>query len=104
VLLASPRKSITVIYAAVLLRPKEDPRRQRIHGVSLLEAREIFNQAYIVDQRNEDPEQYRAIGWCAGRLCSVIFEIRPDAEGEFYHLVTAWKATEEEEESYAESA
>ncbi len=38
-----------------------------------------------------------------GRLCSVIFEIRHDAEGEYYHLVTAWKATEQEEQSYAEN-
>jgi len=33
----------------------------------------------------------------------VIFEIRQDAEGEYYHLVTAWKATPEEERSYAEN-
>jgi hypothetical protein len=41
---------------------------------------------------SDDPEQFRAIGWCRGRLCSVIFEIRHDSEGEYYHLVTAWKA------------
>jgi uncharacterized DUF497 family protein len=72
------------------------------HGVSLQEAQEIFDQAYLVDQKNDDPEQFRAIGWCGGRLCSVIFEIRRDSEGEYYHLVTAWKATKEEEQSYAE--
>ena len=38
---------------------------------------EIFDQAYLVDQKNDDPEQFRAIGWCCGRLCSVIFETRP---------------------------
>lgn len=32
----------------------------------------------------------------------VIFEIREGAEGEFYHLTTAWKATQQEEEVYAE--
>ena len=51
----------------------------------------------------QNPEQFRAIGWCGGRLCSVIFEIRQDAEGEYYHLVTVWKATLEEERSYAEN-
>lgn len=66
---------------------------QRKHGVSLEETREIFDQVYLVDQKNDDPEQFRAIGWSRSRLCSVIFEIRYDAEGEFYHLVTAWKAT-----------
>ena len=75
----------------------------RKHGVSLKEAQEIFDQAYLFDQKNDDPQQYRAIGWCGGRLCSVIFEIRHDAGGEYCHLVTAWKATKEEEQSYAEN-
>jgi hypothetical protein len=30
------------------------------------------------------------------RLYTVIFEVREYAEGEFYHLVTLWKATTEE--------
>ena len=76
---------------------------KRKHGVSLKEAQQIFDQTYLVDRKNDDPEQFRAIGWCGGRLCSVIFEARHDAEGEYYHLVTAWKATEEEEHSYAEN-
>jgi uncharacterized DUF497 family protein len=75
----------------------------RKHGVSLEEAREIFDQVYLLDQKNDDPRQFRAIGWCGYRLCSVIFEIRHDAEGEYYHLITAWKATREEEQSYAEN-
>lgn len=73
------------------------------HGVSLEEAQEIFEQVYIVDRKNDDPLQYRAIGWSRGRLCSVIFEIRRDAEGEYYYLITAWKATTPEEQSYAEN-
>jgi uncharacterized DUF497 family protein len=76
---------------------------KRKHGVSLKEAQEIFDQSYLVDQKNDHPEQFRAIGWCRGRLCSVIFEVRQDADGEYYHLVTAWKATKEEEESYAKN-
>jgi uncharacterized DUF497 family protein len=76
---------------------------KRKHGVSLKEAQEIFDQVYLVDRKNDGPEQFRAIGWCRGRLCSVIFEIRYGAEGEYYHLVTAWKATKEEEENYAEN-
>lgn len=73
------------------------------HGISLEEAQEIFNQAYLVDQKDDDPEQFRAIGWCGSRLCSVIFEVRYDADGEYYHLVTAWKSTKHEEQSYAEN-
>jgi len=58
---------------------------------------------YLVDQKSDDPEQYRAIGWCRGCLCSVIFETRHDSQGEYCHLITAWKATKEEEQSYAEN-
>jgi hypothetical protein len=47
---------------------------------------------------------HRAIGWVGGRLYSVIFEIREDAEGEFYHLVTLWKATPAERRLYEENA
>jgi uncharacterized DUF497 family protein len=72
------------------------------HGLSLEEAQEIFDQAYIVDQKRDDPAQYRAIGWCRGRLCSVVFEIRRDKEGDYYRLITAWKSTKQEEKSYAE--
>jgi uncharacterized DUF497 family protein len=73
------------------------------HGVSLEEAQEIFEQAYVMDEKSDDPEQFRAIGWCGGKLCSVIFEVRRDSGGEYYHLITAWKATEQEERSYAEN-
>ena len=74
----------------------------RRHGVSLEEAQDIFDQAYLVDRKCDDPEQFRAIGWAGGRLCSVIFEIRRDSEGEVYRLITAWKATQQEEEAYAQ--
>jgi uncharacterized DUF497 family protein len=73
------------------------------YGVSLTEAQQIFDQAYIVDRKRDDPEQFRAIGWCGDRLCAVIFEVRRDRSGEFFHLITAWKATREEERFYAQN-
>ena len=76
---------------------------KRKHGISLEAAQEIFDQVYLVDQKSDDPDQFRAIGWCGDQLYSVIFEIRSDEDGEFYHLVTAWKATKEEEENYAQN-
>jgi uncharacterized DUF497 family protein len=76
---------------------------KRKHGVSLKEAQDVFDQVYLVDRKSDDPQQFRAIGWCRGRLCSVIFEIRRDSAGEYCHLVTAWKATKEEERSHAEN-
>jgi uncharacterized protein len=61
-------------------------------------------RAYYQDQRSDMPEQHRAIGWVGQRLYSLIFEVRDDTEGEFYHLVTLWKATREEEQLYEENS
>ena len=36
------------------------------------------------------------------QLYAVIFEVREDEEGEYYHLVTLWKATKEELQLYEE--
>lgn len=83
--------------------PEKSRETERKHGVGLEDAQAIFDQVYLVDRKNDDPEQFRAIGWCNGNLCSVIFEIRRDSEEEFHHLVTAWRATKEEEQSYAEN-
>ncbi len=89
------------------MRSKFDREKSRIvkrkHGIGLDEAREIFDQVHIVDRKIDNPEQFRAIGWCRGHLCAVIFEIRGDAEGEYRHIVTAWTATREEEQSYVEN-
>jgi uncharacterized DUF497 family protein len=80
-------------------RLKSNPRR----GIGFEEVQEIFAHPYFLDQRSDLPEQYRAIGWVGRRLYSLIFEIREDDEGEFYHLVTLWKSTREEEELYDEN-
>ena len=103
-MLGGSKDGITVILQMRLefdLKKSRDVEQK--HGVSLEEAQETFDQAYLVDRKNDDPEQFRAIGWSRGRLCAVIFEMRRDADGEYYHLVTAWKATEQEEQSYAEN-
>jgi hypothetical protein len=47
-----------------------------------------------------NPEQHRAIGWAKGRLYTLIFEVREDRFGEYYHLVTLWRATREEKQLY----
>ncbi|MBK7929076.1 MAG: BrnT family toxin [Bryobacterales bacterium] len=76
----------------------EKPRR----GIGFEEARELFSRPYWLDQRTEVPEQYLAIGWVEGRLYSVIFEFREDAEGEYIHMVTLWRSTKEEVRLYEE--
>lgn len=78
---------------------RENPQR----GIGFEEAQEIFRQPYYLDCRSDLPEQWRAIGWVGTRLYSLIFEVRQDAAGEFYHLVTLWKATREEERLYEDS-
>jgi len=75
-------------------------RRNPKRGIGFEEAQEIFNHPYYLDQRQDRPEQYRAIGWVSGRLHSVILEVREDKDGEYYHLVTLWKATREEQMLY----
>jgi hypothetical protein len=60
----------------------------------------LFELPFYSDQRSDLPEQFRAIGWVNGNLFSLIYEERVDAEGEFYWLVTLWKATEEERQLY----
>ena len=84
----------------------EKSRRLRANserGIGFEEVLVLFDAEHIVDRRSDDPEQFRAIGWVGGTLYSVIYEVRQDAEGEFYHLVTLWKATKEERGAYAEA-
>ncbi|OFW06749.1 MAG: hypothetical protein A3G20_05325 [Acidobacteria bacterium RIFCSPLOWO2_12_FULL_59_11] len=78
----------------------ESLRRNPRRGIGFEEVREIFAHPYYQDQRSDDPEQYRAIGWVKGRLFTLIFEIREDRLGEYYHLVTLWRATPQERKLY----
>jgi len=82
------------------VRLRKNPKR----GIGFEEVQEVFLRPYYQDQRSDMPEQFRAIGWVGRRLYAVIFEVREDGEGEFYHLVTLWKATREEHELYEENS
>lgn len=85
-----------------------DPRKSRRlranpkRGIGFEEVQEIFTHPHYLDQRLDVPEQHRAIGWVGERLYTVIFEIREGNDGEFYHLITLWKATKEEQQLYEE--
>jgi uncharacterized DUF497 family protein len=81
-------------------RLRTNPKR----GIGFEEARQIFSRPFYLDQRSDVPEQYRAIGFVNGRLYSLIFETREDEEGEYYHLVTLWKATKQEQKLYEDHA
>jgi uncharacterized DUF497 family protein len=81
-------------------RLRKNPKR----GIGFEEAQEIFLRPYYLEVRNDLPLQHIAIGWVGQRLYSLIFEVREDDDGEFYHLVTLWKATREERELYEDNA
>ena len=83
-------------------RKSERLRANAKRGIGFEEIQKLFSHPYYLDQRSDLPEQYRAIGWVGEQLYSVIFEVRTDAEGDYYHLVTLWKATRQEEQLYAE--
>ena len=78
---------------------RNNPKR----GIGFEEAQEIFQHPYYEDYRSDNPEQFRAIGWVKGKLYSVIYEMREDEEGEYYHPLTLWKATTQEEKLYEEN-
>lgn len=75
---------------------RTDPRR----GIGFEESAEIFRHFYFLSHRNESQDQFSATGWVKGQLYSLVFESRSDEQGEYYHLVTLWKATKEEKAQY----
>ncbi len=79
---------------------KDNPRR----GISFEEAKEIFNSPYYEDYILDDPEQFRVIGWVKQKLFSLIYEVREDNEGEYYHFITLWKSTKQEEKLYEQNS
>lgn len=62
----------------------------------------IFEYKYFLDIKNDCPEQFRAIGFVDGKLITLIYEVREDKLGEYYHLVTYWPATKTEKALYEE--
>ncbi|MBD3305716.1 hypothetical protein GF339_04995 [candidate division KSB3 bacterium] len=79
-------------------RLRKNPKRK----IGFEEAQEIWQHPYYEDCRSDNPEQFRAIGWVQAKLYVVIFEVREDEAGEYYHLVTLWKATTQEQQLYAD--
>ncbi len=84
------------------IRWHEPKRQQVLSGRQIDFARldELFEFPYIEDQKNDDPEQYRVIGFVDGRLISFIIEYREDRLGDYIWVVTAWHATPQEQRAY----
>ena len=78
---------------------RKDPRRK----IGFEEAQELFDSVFLEDQHVDYPNQFRAIGWVQEKLYTVVYEVREDKDGEYYHLVTLWKATKQEMKTYEEN-
>jgi uncharacterized DUF497 family protein len=77
---------------------RQEVLRRRQIDVAFLD--EILSLPYVENQRRDDPEQYRVIGFLQGRLVTVIVEYRRDALGPYLWVVTAWHATTQEQHIY----
>ena len=74
-------------------------KRRRIDFATL---GDLLSLPYLEDQRSDDPEQYRVIGFVKGKVTTFIIEYREDNLGEFIWIVTAWNSTATEKQAYAQ--
>jgi uncharacterized DUF497 family protein len=61
---------------------------------------ELLYTPYLEDQRSEQPEQYRIIGFAKGILTTFIVEYRGDRVEEYIWVITAWRSTPQERKAY----
>ncbi len=69
-------------------------------NIDFAQLNDLLHAPYIEDQKSDDPEQYRIIGFIEDRLTTFIIEYREDRIGEFIWVVTAWQSTKQEKKSY----
>lgn len=81
---------------------KKGDKLKRQRGYSFEDVVELFQRPYHLSQKQDDPEQWRAIGWVKENLVSLIYEEREDDDGAYYWLVTYWLATKAERSLYHE--
>lgn len=79
---------------------KKSEKLKRERGLGFEELQELFENQYHLSQKNDDPEQWRAIGWVKGKLVTLIYDEREDEEGIYYWFVTFWSTTKAESELY----
>ncbi|MDJ0582505.1 hypothetical protein [Crocosphaera sp.] len=73
---------------------------EQTRGYALEDIISLFTGYYIERIKNDNPEQFIAIGYLGNTLLSVIYEIRYDEEGEYIWLITYWKSTKQERKLY----
>ena len=81
----------------------DDTKREQVlveRGIDFAWLGGLLEFPFIEDQRSDDPEQFRVIGFADGRLVAFVIEYRHDFDGEYVWVVTAWKSTVKEQEAY----
>lgn len=73
---------------------------EETRGYTLAEVAEILTGYYVERMKQDNPEQFIAIGYYQNKLISVIYELRYDEEGEYIWLVTYWPSTKRERQIY----
>jgi uncharacterized DUF497 family protein len=80
---------------------------KRSRGFGFEQVVNLFRSFHAVARKNDDPEQFAAIGFVEGRLITCIYEQREsDSDGieDIIWLVTYWKSTVEERKYYEREA
>ena len=83
----------------------DEPKRQLVvaeRGVDFAHLQDLVSLPYIEDQKSDDPEQYRIVGFANGMMATFIVEYRFDELGEIMWVVTAWQSTKSERKIYDE--
>ena len=80
----------------------EDKRNKVLseRGIDFEDLEVFFENPYLEEQKNDDPEQYRLVGRLYGGFVTFIVEYEEDDLGELIWVVTAWNSTREERENY----
>ena len=79
---------------------QKDAELKKRRGVGFEDVVSIFFKTHYWELKNDDPEQYLAIGELDGRFWSVVYEEWEDELGELVWLVTFWPSTPKEVERY----
>ena len=87
-----------------IVRLKWDLKKRQLvlkkRKIDFVELDALLDSPYVEDRRSDDPDQYRIVGLAGGRVLTFIVEYREDELGEFLQVVTAWKSTKQEINTY----